>query len=38
MKMLTIVCSEQFEDELLVVFNTLGINGYTVVHGVGGSG
>ena len=38
MKMLTIVCREQFEDELLVVFNTLGINGYTVVHGVGGSG
>lgn len=38
MKMLTIVCREQFEDEVLVVFNTLGITGYTVVHAVGGSG
>lgn len=38
MKMLTIVCREQFEDEVLVVFSTLKISGYTVVHGVGGSG
>lgn len=38
MKMLTIVCREQFEDEVLNVFTTLGINGYTVIHGVGGSG
>ena len=38
MKMLTIVCREQFEDEVLSVFNILGITGYTVVHGVGGSG
>jgi hypothetical protein len=38
MKMLTIVCREQFEDEVLVVFKTLGITGYTVIHGVGGSG
>lgn len=38
MKMLTIVCREQFEDEVLVVFSALGITGYTVVHGVGGSG
>ena len=38
MKMLTIVCREQFEDEVLVVFHTLGITGYTVIHGVGGSG
>ena len=38
MKMLTIVCREQFEDEVLVVFSTLGITGYTVIHGVGGSG
>ena len=38
MKMLTIICREQFEDEVLVVFNALGITGYTVVHGVGGSG
>jgi nitrogen regulatory protein PII len=38
MKMLTIVCREQFEDEVLVIFSTLGITGYTVIHGVGGSG
>src|SRR5207248_258077 len=38
MKMLTIVCREQFEDEVLVMFKTLGITGYTVIHGVGGSG
>ena len=38
MKMLTIVCREQFEDEVLVVFQALGITGYTVIHGVGGSG
>jgi nitrogen regulatory protein PII len=38
MKMLTIVCREQFEDEVLMIFGTLGITGYTVIHGVGGSG
>ena len=38
MKMLTIVCREKFEDEVLVVFSSLKIMGYTVVHGVGGSG
>ena len=38
MKMLTIVCREQYEDEVLIVFTTLGITGYTVIHGVGGSG
>ena len=38
MKMLTIVCREQFEDEALALFTTLGITGYTVIHGVGGSG
>lgn len=38
MKMLTIVCREQFEDEVLAIFRTLGITGYTVIHGVGGSG
>lgn len=38
MKMLTIICREQYEDEVLVVFNALGITGYTVIHGVGGSG
>jgi hypothetical protein len=38
MKMLTIVCREQFEDEVLVIFNAQKITGYTVIHGVGGSG
>jgi nitrogen regulatory protein PII len=38
MKMLTIVCREQFEEEVLDVFSSLKISGYTVVHGVGGSG
>ena len=38
MKMLTIVCREKFEDEVLVIFSNLKISGYTVVHGVGGSG
>jgi nitrogen regulatory protein PII len=38
MKMLTIICRERFEDEVLAVFGTLGIKGYTVIHGVGGSG
>jgi hypothetical protein len=37
-KMLTIVCREQFEEEVLAVFSNLKISGYTVVHGVGGSG
>jgi len=38
MKMLTIICREPFEDEVLGIFRKLGIKGYTVVHGVGGSG
>lgn len=38
MKMLTIVCREKFEDEVLNIFASLKIMGYTVVHGVGGSG
>ena len=38
MQMLTIICREKFEDEVLVVFGSLKISGYTVVHGVGGSG
>jgi len=37
-KMLTIVCREQFEGEVLALFHHLKIVGYTVVHGVGGSG
>jgi hypothetical protein len=38
MKMLAIMCREQFEDEVLALFGTLGITGYTVIHGVCGSG
>lgn len=38
MKMLTLICREQFEDEVLIVFDALKITGYTVIHGVGGSG
>lgn len=38
MKMLNIVCGEKFEDEILALFNELGIKGYTVISGVGGSG
>jgi hypothetical protein len=38
MKMLTIVCREKYEDEVLAIFWNLKISGYTVVHGVGGSG
>ena len=38
MKMLTIMCREQFEDEVLAILTGLGITGYTVIHGVGGSG
>ena len=38
MKMLTIVCGERIEDEVLLVFTDLNIKGYTVISGVGGSG
>lgn len=38
MKMLTIVCGEKIEDEILMLFGDLAIQGYTVVSDVGGSG
>ena len=38
MKMLHIVCGKRLEDEILALFKKLGINGYTVISGVGGSG
>ena len=38
MKMLNIVCREKLEDEILAMFKDLGIRGYTVISGVGGSG
>lgn len=38
MKMLHIVCGKGFEDEIVALFKKLGIKGYTVISGVGGSG
>jgi nitrogen regulatory protein PII len=38
MKMLTLVCREMFRDEVLMLLDTLGIKGYTVLNGAGGSG
>jgi len=38
MKMLHIVCGKRFEDEIVALFHKLGIKGYTVISGVGGSG
>ena len=38
MKMLHIVCGKRFEDEIVAMFKDLGLNGYTVISGVGGSG
>ena len=38
MKMLNIICREKYNDEMLVLFSGLGINGYTVINGAGGSG
>ena len=36
MKMLTIVCREEFDDYVLLLFTELGITGYTVMPGPGG--
>jgi hypothetical protein len=38
MKMLHIVCGKRFEGEIVALFKELGIKGYTVISGVGGSG
>jgi len=38
MKMLTIVCREEFEDFVLLVFIDLGVKGYTMISGASGSG
>ncbi|MGQ0667331.1 MAG: P-II family nitrogen regulator [Nitrospiraceae bacterium] len=38
MKMLNIVCGEKLEEEIFALFKNLGIKGYTVIKGVGGSG
>ncbi|TKB70593.1 MAG: hypothetical protein E8D52_00395 [Nitrospira sp.] len=38
MKMLHIVCGKRLESEILAMFKKVGIKGYTVISGVGGSG
>ena len=38
MKMLTLVCRENLEDYIRLLFNDLEIKGYTVITGAGGSG
>ena len=38
MKMLTLVCREKFDIHVVALFNKLGIKGYTVISGAGGSG
>ena len=38
MKMLHIVCGEKLEEEIFAMLRDLGIKGYTVISGVGGSG
>jgi hypothetical protein len=38
MKMLHIVCGKKFESEIVALFKDLGLKGYTVISGVGGSG
>lgn len=38
MKMLHIVSGEKLEEEVLALFQNLGIKGYTMIKGVGGSG
>jgi PII-like signaling protein len=38
MKMLNIVCGETLEEKILALLKNLGIKGYTMVKGVGGSG
>ncbi len=38
MKMLHIVCGKRLESEILALLKKLGIKGYTVISGVGGSG
>ena len=38
MKMLHIVCGSRYEEEIIAIFKHLGLNGYTVISGVGGSG
>jgi hypothetical protein len=38
MKMVTIICRDRLERDLVQLFNTQGIKGYTVMTGLGGKG
>lgn len=38
MKMITIICRETLEREVLQVLNRQGVSGYTVMSGLGGKG
>ncbi len=38
MKMITIICREKLEREVVQLFDTLGIRGYTMMSGLGGRG
>jgi len=38
MKMLLIVCGKKLEEEIVTLFKELGLKGFTMISGVGGSG
>lgn len=38
MKMVTIICREQLERDVVQLFNSQGVKGYTVMSGLGGKG
>lgn len=38
MKMVTIICREKLEREVIQLLNGLGVKGYTVMSGLGGKG
>lgn len=38
MKMITIICREKLEREMVQLLNTLGVPGYTMMSGLGGKG
>jgi nitrogen regulatory protein PII len=38
MRMITIICREKLEREVVQLLNTLGVQGYTTMSGLGGKG
>ncbi len=38
MKMVTIICREKMEHDVVELFNSRGVKGYTVMSGLGGKG